>query len=217
MELHRLNELPSDFPNELFNKLYNETIGLRKNLVQRIDHRRFGVTEDIIESWFDDKFLFVFNKYFREREEKHLKYSLIQALSLFKCRILRKAYTGEAEIYSNTINLNDAGEQEKFINVIPSTDELDNQQLFLELALGFLKKQLSQDAFLILELQINPPEYILQRTRSKNKITSKLLAEYLDLPDTKESIKFINQLKEEITLNIEKAREYFTTSQAYQI
>lgn len=215
MELHRLSELPSDFPTQLFNKLHKETKGLRTNLVKSIDHRRFGVTPDIIESWFDDKFIFVFNKYFKDREEKHLKYSIIQALSLFKCRILRKAYSGEAEIYSNVINLTDSKDQERFINVIPSNDEPTNEQLFFELAMGFLKKELTHEALLVLELQLTPPEYIVQRTRSKNNITSKLLAEYLDLPNNRQSANYIDTLKEEIAITIEKAREYFTTAPAF--
>ncbi len=214
MELHRLEELPSDFPHQLFNRLHKETRGLTKNLVKNIDHRRFGVTPDIIESWFDDKFIFVFNKYFRDMEEPHLKHSLIKALGLFKCRILRKAYTGEAEIYSNVINLSDSEEQERFINVIPSDDEPDEKTLFLSMALEFLKTELTREAYLVFELQLSPPEYLIQRSRSKNNITSKLLVEYLDLPDTRESVRYVDSLKTEIRLTIEKAREYFHTTPA---
>ena len=135
MELHRLGELPSNFDSKLFNKLYKETQGLRINLANRIDHRRYGVSNDIILSWFDDKFIFVFNKYMGKRDEKHLKHSIINALSLFKCRILRKAYSGESEIYSNTISLISTEEEKDIFDVIPVEDEIDNENLFLELAL----------------------------------------------------------------------------------
>lgn len=215
MELNRLKELPSNFNTELFNKLYKETQGLRVNLSKQIDERRYGVSKDIVLSWFDDKFIFVFNKYFEEREEKHLKYSLIQALQFFKCRILRKAYTGESEIYSNVINLSDDDSRD-LINIIPDSTEPDNKTLFLELAMGFFKQRLSEDALLILDLQIDPPQYLIERSRSKNHITSKLLVQYLDLDMTKSNVKYIDSIKDQITKYTKEAQEYFN-SQALSI
>lgn len=209
MEIHRLGELPSDFDSKLFNKLYKETEGLRINLANRIDHRRYGVTSDIILSWFDDKFIFVFNKYMNTRDEKHLKYSLINALSLFKCRILRKAYSGESEIYSNTISLISTEDEKDIFDIIPIKEEIDNEDLFLELALSFMKRKLDEDAYLLLEVQINPPQFILDRVRSKFNITTKVLIEYFDLPANKESYNYIESLKKSITHYTNEAREYF--------
>lgn len=217
MELHRLGELPPNFDSKLFNKLYKETQGLRVNLANRIDHRRYGVSKDIILSWFDDKFIFVFNKYMGERDEKHLKHSIINALSLFKCRILRKAYSGESEIYSNTISLVSTEEEKDIFDVIPIEDEINNEDLFLELALSFMKKKLNEDAYLLLEVQINPPQFILDRVRSKFNITTKVLVEYFDLPDVKESYRYIDSLKQSIAYYTNEAREYFKSPASFEL
>ena len=68
MELHRLKPMESGYDSSLFNKLYKETAPLRKSLARQIDSRRFGVSDDVILSWFDDKFMFVFNKHFKDKE-----------------------------------------------------------------------------------------------------------------------------------------------------
>jgi hypothetical protein len=217
MEIHRLGEIPKNFDSKLFNKLYKETEGLRRNLANQIDSRRYGVTNDIILSWFDDKFIFVFTKYMETRDEKHLKYSLINALSLFKCRVLRKAYGGEAEIYSNTISIINRENEKDIFDVIPIEDEISNEDLFLELALSFLKRKLEEDAYLLLELQINPPSFILDRVRSKFNITTRVLVEYFSLPDTKESYRYIDSLKESIAHYTKEAEEHFKSSASFDL
>ena len=217
MELHRLGELPDDFNSKLFNKLYKETEGLRRNLANQIDQRRYGVTKDIILSWFDDKFIFVFTKYMDSRDEKHLKYSLINALSLFKCRVLRKAYSGESEIYSNTISIINRDDETDIFDIIPIQDEISDGDLFLELALSFLKKKLEDDAYLLLELQINPPAFILDRVRSKFNITTKVLVEYFSLPPNKESYKYIESLKQSIAHYTKEAHEHFKSQASFDM
>ena len=101
MELHRLKPMEEGYPVELFNKLYKETKYLRKSLTRQIDARRFGVSPDIVESWFDDKFIFVFNKHFKDKNEDVLKGFLINSLRTFKLRILRKAYQKEGEFFQS--------------------------------------------------------------------------------------------------------------------
>ena len=61
-ELHRLTEL-KPYDEDLFNRLYKTCKPLIRRLVRGIDSRRFNVTPDIINSFFWDKFLYVFNKY----------------------------------------------------------------------------------------------------------------------------------------------------------
>jgi len=206
MEIHRLIPMKEGYDEILFNKLYKETEGLRNLLTYQIDHRRYGVTQDIIKSWFDDKFIFVFNKYYGNITEGQLKGRIINALKTFKFRMLRKAYS-KYNIHNNEVRLE--GEQ-NLINIIPLDDELIDHHLFLELALKFLKQNLSDNAFLILELDLNPPPYILQKiSNPKTKIPSKLIAEYLDLESTKDSSLYVNELRSEISHCIELAREHF--------
>lgn len=206
MEIHRLKPMQQDYDKELFCKLYHATEGLRTNLTYQIDARRFGVTSDIVKSWFDDKFIFVFNKYYGTMESERLKGYIINALKTFKFRILRKAYS-KNNIYLNEVYLE--GEQE-LINIIPQKDELSEYELFLELALVYLKKNLTDDAFLLLEIDLNPPPYILNKMVNPNtKIPSKLIAEYLELESTKESTGYINDLRNEVNYWTVQAREHF--------
>lgn len=213
MEIHRLIPMKVGYDELLFNKLYKETEALRNLLTYQIDHRRYGVTSDIIKSWFDDKFIFVFNKYYGEIEEGQLKGRIINALRTFKFRMLRKAYS-KYNIYNNIVRLE--GEN-RLINIIPLNTEISEHEVFLELALKYLKKNLCDDAFLVLELELNPPTYILNNLKShKTKIPAKLIAEYLDLEPTRDSSLYITDLRSEINHYTEQAREYFKKGFATQ-
>jgi len=206
MEIHRLLPMKEGYDQQLFNKLYKETESLRNLLTYQIDHRRYGVTSDIIKSWFDDKLIFVFNKYYGEIEEGQLKGRIINALKTFKFRMLRKAYS-KYNIYNNEIRLEG---RIKLINIIPIDNEISDHSLFLEMALKYLKKNLCDDAFLILELDLNPPPYILQKLKScTTKIPAKLIAEYLDLEPTRDSSLYVNDLRSEINYWVEEAKDYF--------
>jgi len=202
MELHRLKTMSESYDQVLFNRLYNETKGLRKSLVFQIDARRFNVTQDIIESWFDDKFIFVFNKYYSKVSNEVLKGYIINSLKTFKFRILRKAYSGYT-----MISIDDT---QRLVNIIPDKQEEDNYGEFLELALSFLKTKLSDNAMLVLETEINPPEYILDKVSpTKTKIPAKMLCEYLGLEANNNAITLINSLRKEIKSSVEEARKFF--------
>ena len=206
MEIHRLLPMKEGYDEQLFNKLYKETEALRNLLTYQIDNRRYGVTQDIIKSWFDDKFIFVFNKYYGEIEEGQLKGRIINALKTFKFRMLRKAYS-KYNIYNNEVRLE--GEH-NLINIIPIDNEISNHELFLELALKYLKKNLCDDAFLVLEIELNPPPFILDKLKSsKTKIPAKLIAEYLDLEPTRDSSLYVNDLRSEVFYWVEEARGHF--------
>ena len=206
MELHRLLPMKEGYDQELFNKLYKETSELRNYLTYQIDSRRYGVSPDIIKSWFDDKFIFVFNKYQDSLSPDLLKGYIINALKTFRFRMLRKAYS-KYNIYNNEISLD--GEQ-NLINIIPLESESSEHQIFLELALTYLKKNLCDDAFLVLELDLNPPTFILDKLpTTKTKIPAKLIAEYLDLETNRDSITYINDLRKEISYWTNQAKEHF--------
>jgi hypothetical protein len=207
MEIHRLKPMKEGYDEKLFNQLYKETEPLRRLLTYQIDSRRYGVTPDIIKSWFDDKFIFVFNKYYGDITEGQLKGRIINALKTFKFRMLRKAYS-KNNIYLNEVRLD--GEH-GLINIIPLEEEITNHQLFLELALSYLKKNLCDDAFLVLEIELNPPHFILDKLNtSKTKIPAKLIAEYLDLESTRDSSLYINDLRSEVQYWVQEAKNNFT-------
>lgn len=208
MELHRLKPMEKGYDSQLFNKLYKETTQLRKSLARQIDSRRYGVTDDVVLSWFDDKFMFVFNKHFKDKEEDVLRGFIINSLQTFKFRVLRKAYSQQAEFYTSTVDLD--GERD-LINIIPVSSELNSEELFLEMAKTFMKEKLSDDAYFLFNLELNPPPYILNQLKDcSTKIASKLFAEYLGLGNSNKALKYINSLRSEIRETTKMAREHFS-------
>lgn len=206
MEIHRLKPMQEGYDHHLFNKIYKETESLRRLLSYQINHKKFGVTPDIVLSWFDDKFMFVFNKYYGKVTNDELKGFIINALKTFKFRVLRNAYA-KHNIYDNMIRLE--GEK-SLINIIPANSEITNHELFLELALEYLKKNLCDDAFLVLEIELNPPPFILHQLAASNKkIPAKLIAEYLDLEPNQDSTCYINDLRAEVKYWVNEASTHF--------
>ena len=80
-ELHRLKPMQEGYDQDLFNRLYKLCKPVIKNLVRQIDARRYNVTPDIIQSQFEDKMLFVFNKYYGKVSEEHLKANIFSEFS----------------------------------------------------------------------------------------------------------------------------------------
>jgi len=211
MEIHRLKPMQAGYDQQLFNKIYQETESLRNLLTYQIDARRFGVTSDIIKSYFDDKFLHVFNKYYGNITNDQLKGRIINSLRVFKYKMLRTAYAKYNMYNGHLVRLE--GEKE-LINIIPLKEELSDHELFLEMALKYLKKNLCDDAFLVLELDLNPPPYIMDRVSVNTKIPAKLIAEYLDLEPDKDSISYIRDLRSEVDYWTSEAKDYFTNKSA---
>lgn len=208
MEIHRLKPMKPDFPTGLFNQLYKETEQLRRTLVYQIDSRRYGVTKDIVHSWFDDKFLFVFNKHFEDMDKDILKGTLINSLMNFKMRVLRKAYSVEGEFHNSSVSLD--GEFD-LINTIKTEDEITNGNG--KLLDDYMRANLSDNAYMLFRIQMDIPPYILNRlTNINSRITNDLLIEYLDINkgSYEKSIKYIKNLKTEINKSIKAAKEHFS-------
>jgi len=209
MEIHRLKPMKEGYSEDLFNKLYKETKNLRKSLARQIDSRRYGVTNDIILSWFDDKFIFVFNKHFDNKSPDVLKGFIISALQTFKYRILRKAYNIEGEFHSSKVELEG---EDNLINIIPDTTFNKTEDIFYNLALEFMKERLTSNAYILFQIQMDPPPYILDKIKNNNsRISNSLIAEFLGIElDTQSATeRYIKNLKKEVNLTVKKAREYF--------
>lgn len=202
MEEHRLSQLPKNYDKELFNEIYRKTSALRRRLVSQIDHTRFGVEKEDISSWLDVKFIFTFTKYYGE-EPEILKAYIINALQFFKNRILRYSYSHKNSVNLNTMDIEDAY-YNKETQFEWSPDERD---FYLAKAMEFLRDKLSKEALNVLQIEINPPPYILKRIPDKKdttKIPSNLIGEYLGLDDLS-----IRKLKKEIKDKLVLAREHF--------
>lgn len=210
MEESRLKPMVENYDPQMFNRLYKETEGLRRKLASGIDARRFGLAFEDILSFFDTKFIFVFNKY-HDENEGDLKGLIINALKNFKNRVLRSAYTNKhsQSIISteNVLSLENNDFEE------PQAD----RDYYYDKAMDFMKKHLSDNAFRVLEVQLNPPPYILKRINTDSskylqKIPDDLLLEYFNLGYSDNAYKYLNQLKKEIRNAIAYAKKQLKVS-----
>lgn len=213
MEESRLKPMVADYNPQLFEKLYAKTEGLRRKLASGIDHRRFGVDNDEILSWFTVKFIFAYNKYCKKYNEDILLGHMIRAMQFFKCRIIKSAYTVK---YSQSM-VEFTGQEHNNLLVHNPDPIDDNHERYYNLAVNYLRDSLSDNAYTLLQLQINPPPYILRRLTEKSignihKIPDELIAEYFDLGFTDRTYKYISGLKKEIKQGISNARYHFTVS-----
>lgn len=206
MEENRLKPMKEGYDEELFNSLYHQTSKLRRSLAYQIDARRYGVDYEDILSWFDIKFIHAFNRYFGEKEPDILKAYIINSLGFFKNRILRYGYSLKNQV-NNTIDISEASKL-KGINIEYSqTDE----ELFLELALSFLKKTLSKEAYQVLELELYPPLYIIKRVGTNKsayaKIPNQLICEYFGWEFKTKALQYVSNLRKEIQEGILLAKQ----------
>jgi len=195
MEEHRLKPMKPNYDEQLFNELYRNTQSLRNKLAYGIDPKIFGVDYKEILSWFDVKFIFVFNRYCDEKSDEHLKATIINSLKFFKNRILKSSYSQKNQVNNHTLNLDDINSEGLKIEY-----EYKEKDTYLESAMNIMKNKLTPEAYQILSIEINPPLYVLNRLANDpkgntTKIPSKIIGDYLGL-GTKE----INTFKKEIEL-----------------
>lgn len=204
MEIHRLKPMIENYDREVFNIIYQDVEPLKYSLANQIDHRKLGVSKDILLSWFDDKLLFVFNKHYHDKDPDVLKGYIINSLRTFKYRILRKAYNEEAQFLDTVVPLE--GEEFPLINIIPDKNEESDHEVFMGIVTNFMKDKLSDEAYFLYDLQINPPIYILNRLKkSSSRIPTTLLQDYLGVTDDK--LPILKKLKKEISKTIKMAKE----------
>lgn len=210
MEENRLTPMVEGYDKKLFEQIYKDTQALRQKLTSQIDPNRFGVDSKEVLSWFDVKFIFAFNKYYRKKDDKLLKGYIINSLLFFKNRILRFAYSQKAAVH-NTLSLEDYTTSSS--NQIIVDFEYAEQQVLLDYAKKFMYTLLSEDGYKVFTTELNPPLYILDQLGSlktaTTKIPSSLIADYLGWGKTEESTKKVNQLRKEIREAIEITKEHF--------
>lgn len=212
MESHRLKPMIENYDTKIFNELYEKTQNLRRKLNSEISSERFGLTPEDTLSWFDDKFIFVFNKYYNSFNKEILLGHIINALRLFKCRILRGAYT---EKFSQKIqNIEDTAQiADLFFEEAPASNSLD---LYKDKLYTYLKGILSPNAYYLMEIQLNPPPYILNKlndgpeSRKLKNVSEELILEYFDLPVNRKTLTYISGLRLEIKQSITLAKKHFS-------
>lgn len=210
-ESHRLTQMPDGYDSALFSELYKKTAGLRKKLASQIDPGRFGVSYDEILSWFDVKFIFAFNKYYHSNREYLLGF-IINSLKTYKLRLVKNCYTKKLAV-NQTTDIEETSDYEYILGYEPPPDtgEIDHDLKDIK---NYLKGILSPDAYFLLDIELNPPPYILVRLPDLKKkhrlnLPPALLVEYLGIGGMPGAEERIRVLKSEISTGIKKARRAF--------
>lgn len=203
-ELHRLTEL-KPYDQEMFNRLYKTCKPLIRKLVKGVDSRRFNVSPDIIQSYFWDKFLFVFNKYQDKYNEERLKAALLSSLQTFKSKLLRNAYTNQAEFNQGLTSFEVLFDNNK--ELLDDSEETaikeEQSQRFHE----YMKKHLTPDEYLVLKIQLDPPQWFIPRiNESHGKLSVLHLIDYFELPRDKASVIFFSNIRKKIAATLEQAK-----------
>lgn len=204
-ELHRLTPMKEGYDEALFNKLYKLTRPVIRNLVRGIDHKRFNLPPDIITSYFNDKFLFVFNKYYGTCSEEHLQANILKALTIYKNKLLREAYGERAEANQNTQSLEDLYDNNKELE--DDSEEVQAKEEHMKMIEDYMRKNLTHDAFDIFQLIMNPPDILIDPADKGKRISNMQLLTFFELPRTKASLKYISELRQDIDYWINRARD----------
>lgn len=203
-ELHRLKPM-QEYDEATFNRLYKICKPVIRNLSRQIDYKRFNLTPDIINSYFWDKMLFVFNKYYGTCSEEHLKARILASLSTFKNKLLRSAYGEQAEYNQSLFKLDDLFEGDKELE--DDEEEEKAKSEMIEMMYSYMKEHLSVDAYIVFEVLITPPPYIKERINENGRITNLLLVEFFNMPKTNSSVKYISELRSDIKYWEDRAKE----------
>ena len=221
-ESHRLVNypMPIGYDVNLFEEIYSKTKQLRNKLVWQINPEKFGVDEQELKSWFDVKFLQAFNRYHddercKDNRPEKLKAFVIQALQMYKRKIVKDSYHGKNEL-NNTIDIEEVFDYETLVIEVMEPELEDNR---ITLIKQYYKERLSSDAYFLFELELNPPPYIISKLRNPDeqkmpKITNSDWADYLGIPyeDDYEAGLFdshLSKLRKEIKEIEIQCREYF--------
>lgn len=202
-EIHRIKEF-SHYDRDRFEKLYQTCKPLIRKLALGVDSRRFNLTPDIIQSYFVDKFLYVYNKYQDEYSDERLKATLISSLQIYKKKLLKNAYNTSAEFNQSLTSLEELFDNSKEDKDIEE-DERDNKKELMELLQTYMKNHLSPDEYLLWRTELDPPE-LIKAKNVNSRISILSLIDFFELPRDNKSAKLISQMRKNIKDRLIQAR-----------
>lgn len=213
MEENRLRPMTPGYDVQLFNSLFEKTEPLRKKLASEISCQRFGVDYQEVLSWFSVKFIYVFNKYHQKKSPDLLLGDIINSMKNFKCRVLRQAYTVKYSQSIIRVGYTTVLENAQSYRMPEDDDSPDKMKLVKD----FLRGNLSENAYALFELQLNPPYYFIDKLKkqeipSLHKIPDRMICEYLGLEVNDKTSKYISTLRKEIRSTITYAKYHFQNS-----
>lgn len=148
--------------------------------------------------------MYVFNKYQSEYDEERLKATLLSSLQTFKSKLLRNAYTKQAEfnqeltsfevLFDNNKELLDDSEETRI--------KEEQSQRFHE----YMKEHLTPDEYLVMKIQLEPPKWFESRIKeSHGKLSILHLIDYFELPRDKFAVNMFSQMRKNIQKTLEQA------------
>lgn len=213
-ELHRIKPLENYDP-EVFNKLYKLCRPVIRNLVKQIDCRRYNVSKDVISSYFWDKMLFLFNRYYEESEGniEFLKAHILKGLNTYKYHLLQEAYSERSEYFQGLVSLDTMYENNNNRECIGDEDDgEERKEELLNKLYDYMSQHLSPDAMLIFECLMIPLDFFLVRTnQGASRITNQMFVEFFELPKTKSSMQYISELRQDVLYWEQRAMEDLNT------
>lgn len=207
MEEHRLLPMKPGYNVKQFNQIYKNLIPLKKKLCSEISSSRFGLEYQDICAWFDIKILHVYNKHCLEFTDNKLQAYIINSLKVFKYRVIRAAYQ-----LKYTDNRLEYLENYSYKHDMPDSENNEFKNTLFDIIENFFKANLSEEAYLVYQIELNIPPYIYQQLKAtkklKQKIPTAMIADYLGI-EGPEAIPYINSLRAEISEAIKKAKREF--------
>ncbi len=203
-EIHRLKPM-KEYDQAVFQRMYKICKPVIRNLVRQIDAKRFDLTPDIIQSYFWDKMLFVFNKYYGTDTEEHLKAQILASLSTYKSKLLRYAYTERASYYQNQCRLEDLFDDSKELE--DDTEEVTAHNEMWKMLNDYMMEHLNTDAKLVWEVTVTPPPFIKETIKDGARVTNLILVEFFNMPRTRSSVRYFTELKDDIKFWLDKAKK----------
>lgn len=206
-EIHRIKEF-TDYNRDQFEKLYKLCRPLVRNLSRSIDSRRFNVSQDIIQSYFWDKFLYVYNKYQHKYDEERLKATLLNSLQVFKNKLLRNAYTKQAEFNQELTSLDILFDNNK--EYLDDTEDTEYKQELSDRFNQFMMDNLTPDEYLVFRIELDPPPFFTERIiQSHGKLSILHLVDFFELPRNGKSQTILTNMRKHIKETLEKAKKEF--------
>lgn len=206
-EIHRLKEF-DHYDRDKLEKLYKLCKPLIRNLSKSIDPRRFNVSNDIIQSYFWDKFLHVFYKYQDKYDDERLKASILTSLQIFKNKLLRNAYTKQAEFNQDLTSF-----EVLFDNNKEWLDDSDETSMKEDLSIKFnqyMKSKLTSDEYLLFRTELNPPPFFDKLiAESHGKLSILHLIDFFGLPRDRRSHNMLTQMRNNIKSVLKEASTDF--------
>lgn len=187
---------------ELFNSIFKKSRPLINSLTRSTSIN--GFSPDIIRSFYEDKLIYVFNKYYKDPENIILA-KVLNSLSLYKIRLLYKARL-------DTISMDDL-KLSYFHNIADDGDE--DRDLFINVGMSFIEKRLSEEALSILQLKMNPPQELVDMIYPKKVISLNAIANFIVSTYDEGEIShqqimaYLKAINKQITSVIKEAEVYF--------